>query len=523
MLVTKLLPNSSASGVTLGTVMAMSGLSDVGVARADPDSVVHGACLAEGVDGTSSIEGGWLVATDGAVLDADADPRLRSFVRESAARGAAGIVVRLGHAWTDVPAPIHDEAGHAGLPILCLPAETTLSAFLRQVHETTGITDVAVLSAAMSMHAELIAALSAPDVEAELVRRLATNLNVSAILYDSDGDVIAMQGEAPVHMIGELAQQAEQPDERHAVGRWQVSISPISTGLAQRMLAIAWPQGRDVGGDLLRSSRFAVQQLLRAHAKTVASERLQDQVQRGQALGELLEGVTDARLLRMRDGLVLLHFPRESSYQVHLIESSDSGLSDSSLPGISEPDPLLLIVQDISASTTVPALMGRHGGSHAILHTASDAFTNELLERLPKATHGVSSSYTDLTSTPSALRQAQTSLSASRRNGQFTAFHRVGFVDFILGHLPEDTLRERTSEVLGELESNEAIMATLIEYLRCGLDIQRTGQNMHLHPNSIRYRLSRAEDHLGRSVSEPETITLLYLALHDRLTRTLGR
>jgi purine catabolism regulator len=49
------------------------------------------------------------------------------------------------------------------------------------------------------------------------------------------------------------------------------------------------------------------------------------------------------------------------------------------------------------------------------------------------------------------------------------------------------------------------------------MDIQSTARSMHLHPNSIRYRLSRVEALLGRSMSDPETIALLYLALNDRL------
>jgi DNA-binding PucR family transcriptional regulator len=46
---------------------------------------------------------------------------------------------------------------------------------------------------------------------------------------------------------------------------------------------------------------------------------------------------------------------------------------------------------------------------------------------------------------------------------------------------------------------------------------------MHLHPNSIRYRLSRVEDQLGRSINDPETITLLFLTLHESITRSTKR
>ena len=36
---------------------------------------------------------------------------------------------------------------------------------------------------------------------------------------------------------------------------------------------------------------------------------------------------------------------------------------------------------------------------------------------------------------------------------------------------------------------------------------------LHLHPNSLRYRLSQIEKLLGRSLKQPSTITALYIAV----------
>ena len=444
---------------------------------------------------------------DGSALATASDPHIRGFVRECRQRQAVGLVMRPG---VDIPEALVDEAGHADLPLLVLPAQMTLSAFLRHVHESTGLADLAVLMQAMSVQTELIGALSSTDVEGELVTRISATLDVSAALFDHRREPVAVQGEAPVHLIADRLDSPAEPEGRLTIGRWTVALSAISMNGRESTLALAWNAARDIEPELVRSTQFAAQQLLRAHSRTVAASRLQDQAQRGQLLGELLEGVTDARLLRMRDGLVLLHFPREGSFQVHLMD----GLLHEDM---TEPDVVLGIVQDIAHDLAVPTLMGRHGNSYAVLHGASDAFTEELIARLPEREHGVSSAFHELTSCPSALRQAQTSLAASQRSGHFTAFHQVGFIDFILGHLPEDTLSERTSDVIGELSSNQAVMETLVEYFRCNLDIQETGRVMHLHPNSIRYRLSRAEDALGRSLTNPETIALLYLALRNRL------
>lgn len=497
--------------VRLGSLLAVAGLTHLGGAGVDPRTPIAGACLAEGADGLTALEPGWLIATDGWPLGSAHDAQLRAFVREAAARQASGLVVRLGPLWSQAPAALLDEARHAGLPVLGLPHQATLSTFLRQVNGSTGIHDVAVLSTAMGLQTELIGALSVPDLEGELVRRIAASLDVSAILYDGRRTMLAAQGDAPVHLIGQALDLDQDGEARRRVGRWDTSIASVASDGRATHLVLAWPDNRDIDPALLRSTHVAVRQLLRAHARTLAAARLQDQVQRGQALSELLDGVTDTRLQRMRDGLVLLHFPLEGTFQVHIIAGPASRTAEAT------PDPVLSLVQDVAESTRTAVLLGVYRGDYAVLHGASDAFTDELITLLPETAHGASSAFHDLLGAPAALRQAQMSLSTGARTGMFTPFHRVGFIDFILGNVPEDTLSDRAAEVLGDLADSDLHLETLIEYLRCGLDIQQTGRAMHLHPNSIRYRLSRAEEQLGRPINDPETITLLYLTLHDRI------
>ncbi|MBB4664887.1 PucR family transcriptional regulator [Conexibacter arvalis] len=62
-----------------------------------------------------------------------------------------------------------------------------------------------------------------------------------------------------------------------------------------------------------------------------------------------------------------------------------------------------------------------------------------------------------------------------------------------------------------------ALRETLDAYLAHRLDVPRTAAALHLHPNSVRYRLQRIERELGRSLDDPVTIANLYLAtLVDR-------
>ena len=45
------------------------------------------------------------------------------------------------------------------------------------------------------------------------------------------------------------------------------------------------------------------------------------------------------------------------------------------------------------------------------------------------------------------------------------------------------------------------------------MDVNATAEAMHVHPNTLRYRLSRVEKLLGRSLRNPATIAKLSLAL----------
>ena len=57
-----------------------------------------------------------------------------------------------------------------------------------------------------------------------------------------------------------------------------------------------------------------------------------------------------------------------------------------------------------------------------------------------------------------------------------------------------------------------ANLAIAIAYFDHDLDVVRTAQALHLHPNSLRYRLARVEKLLGRSLKQPSTIAGLYIA-----------
>ena len=64
-------------------------------------------------------------------------------------------------------------------------------------------------------------------------------------------------------------------------------------------------------------------------------------------------------------------------------------------------------------------------------------------------------------------------------------------------------------ELIGGPLLHEALRA----YFAHDLDIATTAASLHMHRNSLRYRLARAEQVLGRSLKQPATVAALYIAL----------
>lgn len=487
---------------------AVTGRSPMPLAVDHLSRPVTGICQVTFTGGPEHVQPGWIAVAE---IPTDAEDRdVRGLVRSLAQRGACALVVQVER---EVPHALLDEASFTELPLLCLPGETTPASLIRAVHQSTSSAEVALLHRVLAIQTTLIGALAASDPPTEMVQRLGQQLGLSVVLYDHRKVVLACHGEAPVHLIANGLDDPSLGDQR-MVGRWRVHLETIEVDTGRLWLALASQDDQGPGADLARSARQAVEQLLRAHARTVAAGRAQDQVQRAQILAELLDGITESRLARLRDRLVLLQFNSEGSFVVHLVSGEQGAGLDQ--PGLSM-DHTLTAAQDLAEDLGIGILVGRHGDNRVILHPVHEQFSRALITSIPRAVHGASSAFSDLTATRTALRQAEMSQATSRRAEAFMPFHRVGFIDFVLGHVPQDTLAEKAREVLGDLEDAGALIETVVEYLRHDLDIAATCQALHVHPNSIRYRLKRVEDRLGRSLTDPETITLLYLTLHTEI------
>jgi purine catabolism regulator len=86
-------------------------------------------------------------------------------------------------------------------------------------------------------------------------------------------------------------------------------------------------------------------------------------------------------------------------------------------------------------------------------------------------------------------------------------------VTLMISETRRERIQPKVDEVLAPLRANAALLEALVVYFAHDLDVMRAARAMHLHHNTLRYRLGRIEESLGRPLKDPATIALLYIAL----------
>ena len=130
---------------------------------------------------------------------------------------------------------------------------------------------------------------------------------------------------------------------------------------------------------------------------------------------------------------------------------------------------------------------------------------------------GISPQFDSLDAARRALRFAKLAMAgAPRGSGTVTVFDQAPLA--VVAASAPDVLAEVAQSVLGSLnrlphEEREVLVGTLRTWLDCGGSTEATAKALFCHPNTVRYRLNRVTEHTGRSLTDPQAVTELSLAL----------
>jgi hypothetical protein len=156
-------------------------------------------------------------------------------------------------------------------------------------------------------------------------------------------------------------------------------------------------------------------------------------------------------------------------------------------------------------------------GVVSLRHQDTAPLLLELLGRGVRARAGVSPIYQSLADTPRALHYArlvQRSLPPGTR--AVAQFEETPLR--VLAAAAPDAAGELARAVLGPVlalpaQDRSTLLATLRAWFDAGGSAAEAGRRIYIHPNTVRYRLRRLQEHTGRSLDDPRAAAELLAAL----------
>ncbi|MFJ4272911.1 PucR family transcriptional regulator [Streptomyces coelicoflavus] len=523
------------------------------------DVPVRWAHVSELADPVPYMEGGELLLITALKLDAEDPEVMRRYVKRLAGAGVVGLGFAVGVNYDDIPPALVEAAREEGLPLLEVPRRTPFLAISKAVSAAIAADQYRAVTAGFAAQRELTRRTLADGPEG-LLAALAAQVDGWAALYDASGAVVATapgwagrraarltadvqrlrERPAPASSVVGGTGNSEHPEnadrvELHSLGTSRRPRSALAVGTAAALgtaeryavhsaialLTLTTERSRSLHEAGLRIDAAVLRMLLAGepdHARTVA--------------GSLYGGLLDAPFR-----IVVAESAAARSRAAGTAQAAgDTG-------GDTGGDPLgtlTEIVESAAARSGEAVLAVPEGERLVVLATdggAAVAACVEYASALEAARPGSESrsggddeSLVVGLSAPSgpiaasaAYKQAEQALSVARRRGRVCVEHEHLAAGSVLPLLADDAVRAFADGLLRALRDHDATgRGDLVASLRAWLS--RHGQwdaaaaDLGVHRHTLRYRMRRVEEILGRSLDDPDVRMELWLALKATAT-----
>ncbi|MEU4495759.1 PucR family transcriptional regulator [Streptomyces sp. NBC_00210] len=487
------------------------------------ETPVRWAHVSELADPVPYMEGGELLLVTAMTLDAEDREAMRRYVRRLVAAGVVGLGFAVGVYYDDIPDALVEAAKEEDLPLLAVPRRTPFLAISKAVSAANAADQYRAVTAGFEAQRELTRAALA-EGPAAVVTRLAAHIDGWAALYDASGAVVAAAPEWAARRAARLTADVERLRERSApasavVGDTdddRVELQSLGTGRRVRgALAVG------TGAPLGTAERYAVHSAValltlsteRSRSLQEAEQRLGAAVLRmllsGQpdharaVAGDLYGGLLDAPFRLLIAEPTVEPDPAAEHPLQAFAEWLESAAARAGEPMIAVPDiDDRLVVLAADGGAVVAACTAEYADKGA-----DDA---EAVVGLSAPTGPIAAA--------GAYKQAEQALSVARRRGRALVEHEELAAGSVLPLLADDAVRAFADGMLRALYEHDATgRGDLVASLRAWLS--RHGQwdaaaaDLGVHRHTLRYRMRRVEEILGRSLDDPDVRMELWLAL----------
>ena len=167
----------------------------------------------------------------------------------------------------------------------------------------------------------------------------------------------------------------------------------------------------------------------------------------------------------------------------------------------------------------IPNLVQQREGMLTALVQGDDAEIGAAVapvaEARPDIMIGIGRGVTAIADAHHSLRDAELAVARSGLDGgrRVMRFEDFDLGTFMVSEIAPERLAPKVEEILSVLREHPPLHEAISAYFAHDLDIAATAAVLHMHRNSLRYRLARVEQLLGRSLKQPSTIAAVYVAL----------
>ncbi|MFD9003095.1 PucR family transcriptional regulator [Streptomyces sp. NPDC059582] len=526
------------------------------------DVPVRWAHVSELADPVPYMEGGELLLITALKLDAEDPEAMRRYVKRLVGAGVVGLGFAVGVNYEDIPAALVDAAGQEGLPLLEVPRRTPFLAISKAVSAAIAADQYRAVTAGFAAQRELTRQTLNSGPEG-LLAALAAQVDGWAALYDASGAVVATAPEWALRRAARLTADVERLRERpapassvvggpgnedrvelHSLGTGRRPRAALAVGTAAALgtaeryavhsaialLTLTTERSRSLHAAEQRVDAAVLRMLLAGepdHARTVAgdlygglldapfrvmvAESASASAAAARTHAEAPAPVTGAK----PSAAALLAAEAGGDPLGGLAETAESAAARSGEAVLVVPEGERLVVLAVDGGAAVTAC----GEYATALEAARAAGTRE------QAAGGEEDELVVGLSAPAgpiaaaaAYKQAEQALSVARRRGRVFVEHEQLAAGSVVPLLADDAVKAFADGLLRPLYEHDATgRGDLVASLRAWLS--RHGQwdaaaaDLGVHRHTLRYRMRRVEEILGRSLDDPDVRMELWLAL----------
>ncbi|MEV0641383.1 PucR family transcriptional regulator [Streptomyces sp. NPDC050619] len=531
------------------------------------DVPVRWAHVSELADPVPYMEGGELLLITALKLDAEDPQAMRRYVKRLVGAGVVGLGFGVGVNYEEIPAALVDAAEQEGLPLLEVPRRTPFLAISKAVSAAIAADQYQAVTAGFAAQRELTRQTLADGPEG-LLAALASHVDGWAALYDASGAVVATAPEWAGRRAARLTADVERLRERPApassvVGgpehEDRVELHSLGTGRRPRAaLAVGTAAALGTAERYALHSAIALLTLTTERSRSLheAEQRIGAAVLRmllaGEpdhartVAGELYGGLLDApfrmivaesvsasagRTHRDAHARVPLTKPTAATLAaadtngdplgalVEVLESAAARSGEAVLvvpENGGEAERLVVLAVDggaaVAACGEYAAALeaARAGGGGAGREQAVGGAEDELVVGLSAPAGPIAAA--------AAYKQAEQALSVARRRGRVFVEHEQMAAGSVLPLLADDAVKAFADGLLRALHEHDAngrgdLVASVRAWLSRHGQWDAAAADLGVHRHTLRYRMRRVEEILGRSLDDPDVRMELWLAL----------